>query len=232
MKIPIFFPWIVIGMIILVIIGGVALQQMGMVVPVVASEHARNIKMIYLVLPIWMGFAFAWWLRSNHRPFLKWGAPILIVFLSLAINFPGHKFARYSAYHAKWLPQASAKKIEADLREDAADLEVALWARNHTPKQALFYFDSYEFRYYSHRSLVFCWWDSIIVVYHSTYELEEWLRRRDRLQPLKLAGDGRGMLALAREYGADYLVVLKSWKPLALVPVWSNAKYAVYRVRD
>lgn len=233
MKLSWVFPGVVIGMVILIIGLRYVMKGLGIPSPVMIAEHARNLKMIYLVLPIWMGLAFAAWFqwRSRASALLRWGPPALLVFLALTINFPGHKWARQFAWIAGWLPGQSARKLEADLRNDAADLEVARWAREQTSPAALFYFDSYEFRYYSRRSLVFCWFDRPCVAFHPTREMEEWLHRRDRIQPLKLARDGRGMLDLAREYQADYLVTLRDWLPPQQVPVWSNWKYSVYDLR-
>ena len=233
MNLLVLFPAVVFGLTFLVIVGGATLRRFGFSPPLMMAEHCRNFKMVYLTLPIWMAFAFSFWFRKTGvAPLLKWAAPLLVVFALLVINFPGHKLARYAAWQTGWLPQASTKKLEAELREDAADLEVALWARNQTPPQSLFYFDSYEFRYYSRRSLVFCWWDRPCVAFHPTRELEEWSQRNDRIPLLKKTGDTSGMLALAREYKADYLVVLNTWKPLKQKPVWSNGKYSVFHVQN
>ncbi len=227
------FPAVVVFMTLLVLYAGGALKRAGMALPVMVPEHARSIKFVYLTLPVWIAFAFTGWLRARaaSRPLVRFGPLVLVVLAALSINPPGHKVVRHILWRAGGWPQGVSQKLAADLRNDAADLEVALWARDHTAPDALFYFDSYEFRYYAQRSLVFCLFDRPCVAYRPTKDLEEWIRRRDRVKPLKLAGDTEGMLAAARAYQADYLVVLNKWKPPPEFPVWSNDKYSVFRVR-
>ena len=234
MKILSHFPFVVISMTILVMVTGYLLQYLEIALPIMVPEHSRNIKLIYLTIPVWMAFAFVGWFRkyTAHPGYLKFGIPILVVFVSIVINLPGHKLARRVLHLSGWLPNASQERLKNALREDHADLEVALWARANTSRDALFYFDSYEFRYYAQRSLVFCWFDRPCVAYRPTKELEEWIQRRERLTPIKKAGNSEAMLAAAGDYHANYLVLLNSWKPLKENPVWSNWKYSVYQVRD
>ncbi len=227
------FPAVVLALTLLVMLGGSAARALGISVPVMVPEHSRNIKFVYLTLPVWMGFAFAGWFRARATasPFWRYAPAILVVLLALMINPPGHKLIRHVLADRGWWPSRGVEKLRADARNDADDLGVALWARHHTPQNALFYFDSYEFRYNARRPLVFCWFDRPCVGFRPTRALEEWIRRRDRIMPLKRAGDASGMLAAAHDYEADYLVILNTWPPPRENPVWSNQKYSVFRVR-
>lgn len=225
------FPAVVVVMTFVVLVAGNRLRAAGVSLPVMVPEHTRNFKMIYLTLPVWMAFGFVGWRRARDGcPWWKRTLPLVIVtLLMMAINFPGHKLARNLAWRAGWLSAKSAEKERRDMQNDADDRGIAEWARANTSPDALFYFDSYEFRYYARRSLVFCWFDKPCVGFRPTRELEEWIKRRERATPLKKARDGRGMMQAARDYGADYLVVENTWTQPSGKPVWQNGKYTVYR---
>lgn len=225
------FPLVTVVMTILVMAGGYTMRSAGFSVPIMVAEHSRSIKMIYLTMSVWMAFALSFWMRDHARRLPKWGVPIVLVLALMCINFPGHKLANHLLYSLRWTTSREIQSHQKRLDEDRADYEVAAWSRANTPREALFYFDSYEFRYYSRRSLVFCWFDRPCVGYHPSKELEEWIRRQDRVMPLRKTGDSRSMWNAAREFGADYLVVLNAWPALGEKPVWSNAKYSIYRLK-
>jgi len=230
LKMSSVFPFVAVGTVVGVILLGTFWNDLRFVAPVMATEHSRNIKMVYLTLPIWMGFGFTWWLQRKSNEMMKWGVAVLVVILSLIINLPGHKFVRHVFYRMDVLSEKSSQKIERNFKEDADDLELSLWARGNTSMDALFYFDSYEFRYYARRSLVFCSFDRPCVAFHPSQEMKEWNDRLNRIGPLKKEKNSIGMMSAAKEYGADYLVLLNSWQPIAEMPVWSNAKYSVFAV--
>jgi len=223
-------PCVTLALVVGVMLAGSALQASGVAVPIMVSEHSRHLKFIYLTLPVWMAIAISTWFRlwALASPLVRYGAPLALLVLSMAINFPGHKLARTILAQLDLAPVAT---IEAHLereRLDRQDLEVAMWARHHTPPDAVFYFDSYEFRYYARRSLVFCWFDGASVGFRPTRDLEEWLHRRDRLMPIKRAMASEAALAAARLYQADFAVIPGDWKPPREKPVWENGKYRVY----
>jgi len=134
-----FFPWVVLGMIALVMVAGSALQGAGVALPVMAPEHSRNFKFIYLTPSVWMAFALAGWLRYHtaSRAMLKWGPPVPAVFLRMIINLPGHKLARHLLNAAGWWPEASARQLADARREDAVDYLVALNQRGPTEAQPI-----------------------------------------------------------------------------------------------
>ncbi len=232
MRILQIFPVVVLATTAAVLIIGYNLKQMGFSLPIMVPEHLRNNKMIYLTLPVWMALAFTHWFEWRHRspPLIRLSLPLLAILGCMIINFPGHKLARHLAFKAGFLPESAAQKLEREMADSDADLEVALWAREHTDPAALFYFDSYEFRYYAQRSLVFCWFDLPCVGFRPTKTLEEWIHRRDLIMPLKRARDTDGMWKVAQSYHADYLVIQNDWPKLATPAVWSNSKYSIYAV--
>jgi hypothetical protein len=222
--------------VVIAVLGIVALgllwDNLRYVAPIMATEHARNIKMVYLTLPIWMGLGFQGWLQQNRSNSSKWGVSILIVLISLSINFPGHKLARFVAYKSGSLSQKSSLKFENELEQDSADLSLSLWARSSTSKDSLFYFDSYEFRYYAQRSLVFCSFDRPCIAFHPSVEMEEWDKRCEIVTSLKKNTNIQGMLDAAKQFGADYLVVLNSWGASGSSPIWKNEKYSVFAISN
>jgi hypothetical protein len=223
------FPFVAILMTIFVMIAGHWLKRFGIPLPVMIPEHSRTIKFIYLTIPVWMTFGIDFWLeRVKAHQAIRYGIPILLLLISMGMNFPGHKLARYFLMKQNWVSTEMRSKELNRTKDSEADLEVALWARAHTPANALFYFDSYEFRYYARRSLVFCWFDRPCVGFHPSKELEEWIARRDQIKKLSNEGNSEGMKAVAQKYGAQYLVIRSDWKPLTGRPVWTNWKYSVY----
>jgi hypothetical protein len=230
LKIAGIFPLVVLGTVLGIVALGTVWKRFGFIAPVMTTEHGRNIKMVYLTLPIWMGFGFSWWLERKVSFFMKNSVAITVVFLCLIINFPGHKLGRYFLDRAGWLSPSSSQKFEKEIQGDAADLELSLWAREKTSKDALFYFDSYEFRYYARRSLIFCSFDRPCIAFHPSREMEEWNRRYDLVTPLKKDGDSQGMFKISMDLHADYLVLMNTWKHLEQNSVWSNEKYSVFAV--
>lgn len=235
MRVLAWFPFVVLIMTVLVMITGYQLRQSGKALPVMIPEHSRSEKFIYLTLCVWMTFALSGWLRrtAGQKQWIRWSVPCLVLTGMLCINPPGHKLIREGLMRLRLWPEKARLHWQARLKQDQMDHEVARWALQNTSHDALFYFDSYEFRYEARRSLVFCMFDRPCVAYHPSKELEEWIRRRDRIQPLKKTGDSAGMLRAARDYKADYLVLLNNWKPLPdeSPPLWSNEKYSIYAVK-
>jgi len=228
-----FFPCVVVGMTLTVMLAGYLLKIQGISLPIMVPEHSRNLKFVYLTLPIWMAVAITHWFRlwTLASWWMRYGVPVVLLIASMAINFPGHKLARTLLLKAGWLSSPLKEEVLERERENAADLEVARWARKNTAGDALFYFDSYEFRYYARRSLVFCLFDRPCVGFRPTHDLEEWIHRRDRLVPIKKVRDSEAALMAARMYKADFVVIPKDWKSLRQNPVWSNWKYSVYQVK-
>jgi hypothetical protein len=221
---------------VVLVFGGEFLKRMGVVFPVFVSEEIRNLKLIYLVFPAWMGIAFAYWFRrmevGSRSKWLVWGVPIMVTVAGMMINFPGHKLARWALYQAGWLPERSAVKVHGKLESDKSDLALAGWARRETPPDSLFYFDSYEFRYYARRSLVYCHFDRPCVAFRPSREGGEWLERDAIIAPLKKARDTSGMSQAALRYGADYLVTLREWPGLGFPIAWEDPKYIVYALNS
>lgn len=102
---------------------------------------------------------------------------------------------------------------------------ILAWAREHTPKDALFYMNTPAFRYYAGRSLTHSLRD--VMLYTSLSMVDDY-RRYQRLEGAYTAPG-----SLAREAQAlkvDYIVIEKS-RPVRLEfsVVFENDKYLVYQ---
>ncbi|MDD2706618.1 MAG: hypothetical protein PHV34_01310 [Verrucomicrobiae bacterium] len=198
------------------------------------TEQIKNFRLIYLVMPVWVAMAFSCWLQlqSESGRWVKWGVPLLAVLIALSGNLPGHRLVGLGWHLLGQRSDPLARKVINRLNDDAADLELAAWARENTSKRSVFYFDSGEFRYFSRRPLVFCSDDRICLARSDGKIAGEWLCRREKISSLCRDGNTAGMWEMAREYHAHYLVILMHWRPLPMRPVWANEKYVVYRVQN
>ncbi len=116
-------------------------------------------------------------------------------------------------------------------REARPWYQVQVWARAHTPREALFLTPPYEqgFRVFSERAVVGEWKDGTQQFFSAPFAFEWRARMR------QLAAPGRGydglrtarLAALGRQYGADF-VVARVERPLELPRVYANAEWAVY----
>ena len=108
--------------------------------------------------------------------------------------------------------------------------ELARWARENTPKDALFQFADAGrdlppgvFRARAGRALYVDWKAGGQVNFHKQFS-DEWWRRWQKLEkPLSLDA--------YRTLGIDYVVFKAGNGPAGVAPVYSNAKYVVYNLR-
>jgi hypothetical protein len=111
-----------------------------------------------------------------------------------------------------------------------AEKELAAWAREHTPKDALFYHQSAFFRYQARRSITHghpTWGET---GNYRTTNMVNFYRRS--LQLNAAYGDPQTLLQEAATLGADYLVVAREKNlRLDLPVVFANNKFIVYRCR-
>lgn len=128
---------------------------------------------------------------------------------------------------------------------EAEWVDVQRWARDNTPPQALFLTPSQMngFRVHSHRAIVGEWRDGTQLFFSAAFA-RPWWERMEALQPgLRVAPDGRRLLvqgrslsqlddaqvlARARQFGADY-IVLSVQPPRRLDLLYRNSQWAVYR---
>ena len=101
------------------------------------------------------------------------------------------------------------------------------WAKKETPLDALFFYNSPEFRFHGQRSITHALGDMInhrdsryVEIYKRYYELEKAYAEEDLL------------VKAARRLQVDYIVVEKNWPIRLYFPtVYENQKYLVYQVR-
>ncbi len=132
--------------------------------------------------------------------------------------------------------------------------DAQIWARDHTPKEAIFItppdqwwvYES-DWRVFSERSIVVCYSDlleaSVILEY-----IDIWKTRFEAIAPgairrfhgnvienLQIAGESYARLSdedltrIARQYGATYVVVEKS-RPRNWKPLYENAQFIIYQL--
>lgn len=182
------------------------------------------------------------WLASERARGLKW---VSIGALVVGVALGAYIFAARSAL---WYPGIYIYPHQTPW------YDAQVWARDHTPKDAVFItppqewwvFES-DWRVYSERSTVVCYSDlleaSIVLEY-----VDVWKTRFEAIAPgaishfhgntienIQIAGDAYGALSdtdilrVAHDYGATYLVVEKSrlrpWNA-----IYENSKFIIYQL--
>lgn len=103
------------------------------------------------------------------------------------------------------------------------------WAQANTDIDALFYFDSLDFRFEAERSITHCWKD-LALAYYSKAELVPFFERYTVLN--NAYNDPALLQQTALAYGADYLVIPKFLEYSIDGPiVFNNRAYTVYIVQ-
>jgi hypothetical protein len=150
--------------------------------------------------------------------------------LAALLLFPlaglGGLLAAPSSLHRQWqtlIERGRYLKLPAD---HGADDELYAWARQDTPKDALFYYGSALFRYQGQRSI--------------THSLADLINHRDsryvgfyrRYRTLEAAFADPELLAReARDLNADYIVLEKKRPVRLYFPLsFENQKYLVYQI--
>jgi hypothetical protein len=121
----------------------------------------------------------------------------------------------------RWAPEASPW------------LDVQHWARLHTPTQATILTPPLEtgFRVFSERPVVGEWKDGTQQYFDAAFA-EEWDRRMRAMHGDGFAQmSGMDLLAVARSYGASFIVVPRRPRREGLPLLYSNHTYAVYAAR-
>lgn len=125
------------------------------------------------------------------------------------------------------LPTPASWASRARTADRIARQELYDWARSNTPTDALFYYDSLEFRYRAQRSITHAWKD-LGLAYYSQRRAVAFYRRFKSFE--QGYGNPSLLLARAQEAGADY-VVLEARRDLRLgLPiVFDNGRFTVYQ---
>jgi hypothetical protein len=185
--------------------------------------------------------------------------PFVIVHQLRAIRFGGFVVFLLSAICAKWFISeyrglAKPKKIfisaliifvlfmsirdvyrtyvrvKPDIaREDMAS--VALWAKRNTQLNSLFVFDSHVFRVISERSVTVASKDIALFLFTKKNFVESYNRLIEIKQNEK---DFKSLLAVARKYGADFIVIKNKDFPIlnAKIVVYRNKTFSVIPVKE
>lgn len=171
---------------------------------------------------------------AAKNPFLLWAAALGL--LLRAARFSPTPLARravpfgvVAAVVLGLLPWEH-ERVLADLARNPWT-QMQLWARDHTPRDALFLTPPYRegFRAFSERAIVGEWKDGTQQFFSSAFAFEWWRRMRvlkgryevyDELSP-------EAMLVLARDFQADYVVV-RAPTSLAAPQAYRSESFAVY----
>lgn len=111
--------------------------------------------------------------------------------------------------------------------------DVQRWVRLHTPKDATLLTPPREagFRVFSERAIVGEWKDGTQQYFDDGFALE-WNRRMEAVGPdTYTRTHGRNLLAIARRYGASYIVLPREPMRQGLVLAYRNDSWAVYRAQ-
>jgi hypothetical protein len=162
-----------------------------------------------------------WRTKVHYRRVLVFGAlGLMVIFLVSWASIP--KFS-FQVTHI-WKTYGWQQKTIPDATPDMALYE---WAKKETPVDALFFYNSPEFRFHGQRSITHALGDMInhrdsryVEIYKRYYELEKAYSEKELL------------VNTARRLQVDYIVVEKNWPIRLYFPiVYENQKYLVYEVR-
>jgi len=203
-------------------------QVLGRSLPVLQAE--------YTVITLAMCHRTVFWLTllavGSYEYLRRWSHRLALAAVGLVV---------LAAFLAAYLvPSAAVPRVQellaplptfatfgADYLE--AEKELAAWARQHTPKDALFYHQSAFFRYQARRSITHghpTWGET------GNYRTTNMVNLYRRSLKLNAAyQDPQALLQEAAAAGADYLVVEREKNlPLNLPVVFENSRFIVYRL--
>jgi hypothetical protein len=220
----------------IVSIGGSLLIELLMAItkhPPFLVDQLRGAKYLYLPIFILCGHGFAALLRARRRAIaaafllaLQFSAPIHLPdkpdfgfdTLRRETRFPGRG-------EIPWLEKPTP------IPPDAVDL--AAWARAETAPDAVFHGGDELFRYRAARGITVTFKDGGFLFYANRPRFVEWYRKMLETDRARQDRDLAVEAALAREYGANYLIVRSSRTGggNAWITVYESASYRVYDLR-
>ncbi len=178
--------------------------------------------------PWWLGWAGA--TITGYEAWRRLGRgwkPLGSVLLALALLTGGYLTYRQGLPS---LAGAYAEQLGHGLwvtAEEQDQIELAAWARENTPKEALFFHGSPLFRYLSRRSITHS--NKDLGNYYDPKKMVELYHRYHYLQGLPASPEQ--LVAAARSLGADYLVIKKN--PPVCLPftvVFETTHYFVFQL--
>ena len=154
----------------------------------------------------------------------RWTAVITICCLALLIInlIQGQAVSAWQS-----IPEQLSQHLEPKISQEQRDTKNFYdWAREQTPIDSLFYYDSLEFRLWAQRSLTHSWKD-LGIAYYSQALLIPFYERYQTLQ----AGyeDANLLLAYAAQYDVNYIVIESHYNLAVDLPIaFQNSSYTVY----
>jgi hypothetical protein len=175
-----------------------------------------------------LGFLFF----KNYLPSRKKILFFFIVLLGLEIGFRNANLCMKRWFHDRTI---------ITIKDDPFFFDAARWCRVNTPRDCLIICPPYRggFRAESHRS-VFVSWDEQLLYWIAPGYITEYDKRlrmlefdyfRDKNRAKSWQPSREAILEVAREYGADYLVIERD-KPMLFPVLCSNKYFTIYRIED
>jgi len=221
--------------------------------PIIDFARASNLVM----LPLYVLFAQAltnlFRLVRGHRDVLRWGCALFLAAWMLPSD--NLRVGRHIVYEAATAFMADDRKplrvqqLARKRRQRAELTEIARWARQNTPAEAMFLTDRMEFRMMSRRSILACSDDVSYYYYVTPWRLGEWIDHLVRQKAVLSAPDGKSDGRTVAKFVADlraegfeevpgWYVILRAANapetPEQLLPIkggnW-GVHYRLYRVR-
>ncbi len=153
--------------------------------------------------------------QARIKPALEGALSSILVLLILVIGF-----ISINNYQSK---------IDEAARYAQDDLTLYEWALAESDVDALFYFNSLEFRFRAQRSITHSWKD-LALAYYSRTQLVPFYKRYLFLEDMYR--DSEILKRTAIEYEADYLIIEGRNNIFTnLSTVYENDSYTVYKVR-
>ncbi|MBN1346278.1 MAG: hypothetical protein JXQ73_26560 [Phycisphaerae bacterium] len=200
-------------------------MAMGKAPPIANVMRAQ--KNAYLVMYVYAAFLILELMaRTNRR-----GRVLLVVTAGAAAIFGG-PLLRAEVFRAN-LSQLRELASGNRLHVEAPDIDrVADWARDETPRDALFLFSHTRFapfRFCAQRSLVTSFTDGGMALYNGPARIVQWHRWQSRLREAVEDRSVEKLLKLANEARADYIGISADWPgPPDAKLVYSGHHWDVY----
>jgi uncharacterized protein DUF6798 len=221
-------------------VGTTALIQVGALLmdrPFVTYQQLRMAKLVYPALLAGIPFALHdLWARGSVRT--RAVAGLVVVLLLVPPGDAIHIFSEQRRHAVKRVLGIAAPAVGTSAAapvDDVAPRALAAWARRETPRDALFFTDSSDFRNDARRSTTFTFKDGGVVDLAGTRPLVDWYRHMQRVQACRAEGGGACWFALARSAGADYVIVdpplTSDPAPPDFIKVWERSGWTVWRRR-
>jgi hypothetical protein len=203
------------------VIGQAVLQQvyLSMKTYPFLDNFMRGQKFAYLVLYIYTAYLLADILRSaglSAKALLITVCAVIVVLLPLFVNNSDDPFGQWEYNSAQLNQLLNGNKIEIAGWHQYVE-GVSNWAKTNTPAESLFLFANNfmsPFRIYAQRSMVTTRDGGDFARFNKPDGFLRWSDYQAKLEKITAEGDLNGLLALAAESKADYIVVPPNWPDL------------------